>query len=261
MGFMQSDWEVTVGDRPVHGRRGSGASWRCPGSCGLIGKDRYRREAACGAWIGFGCIVVGLLCLLADVGQPLRAMLLPVSFSHFTSWMAFGAWFMFCRARGVVRAGGEHHRPRGCARDSARGRAFARARRGVRLRVASVSRHRGGLHGDRVHGVPHQLGARACRSGARCFCRAGFCASAFYLASAAMAALMSAFDAAGRAHGRGASACWARCALVCGVAFGGLVAWHLSLAVSGGLAKRFYSLSSAGAAEAARTIGRGLAAR
>ena len=247
MGFMQSDWEVTVVIDLFMGGGGAGLL-ALSGILCLIGKDRYRREAACGSWIGFGCIVVGLLCLLADVGQPLRAMLLPVSFSHFTSWMAFGAWFMFCaliasfvlavsttdRAAALVMRVWPGF---GLARQ-----AFARVVSVLGIAAGFMVTVYTGFLISSATGVPFW---------STLLLPAGFCVSAFYLASAVMAALMSAFDLRGERAGAARRVLGVVC-IVCGVAFGGLVAWHLRLALTGDLASGA-ALSSAGAAEAART--------
>ena len=101
MEFLQSDWGWTVILDLFFGGLG-GAALAITGLMRLMGKQAFPKTVKFGAWIGTGCLAVGVLCLLADVGQPLRAMLMPISFSHFTSWMTFGAWFMFCA---VVFAG------------------------------------------------------------------------------------------------------------------------------------------------------------
>ena len=221
----------------------------------LIGKDRYRREAACGSWIGFGCIVVGLLCLLADVGQPLRAMLLPVSFSHFTSWMAFGAWFMFCaliasfvlavsttdRAAALVMRVWPGF---GLARQ-----AFARVVSVLGIAAGFMVTVYTGFLISSATGVPFW---------STLLLPAGFCVSAFYLASAVMAALMSAFDLRGERTGAARRVLGVVC-IVCGVAFGGLVAWHLRLALTGDLASGA-ALSSAGGRRSGSHVGRRFAA-
>ena len=247
MGFMQSDWEVTVVIDLFMGGGGAGLL-ALSGILCLIGKDRYRREAACGSWIGFGCIVVGLLCLLADVGQPLRAMLLPVSFSHFTSWMAFGAWFMlFALVASFVLAVSTTDRAAalvmrvwpgfGLARQ-----AFARVVSVLGIAAGFMVTVYTGFLISSATGVPFW---------STLLLPAGFCVSAFYLALAVMAALMSAFDLRGERTGAARRVLGVAC-IVCGVAFGGLVAWHLRLALTGDLASGV-ALSSAGAAEAART--------
>lgn len=95
MEFLQSDWGWTVILDLFLGGFG-GAVVAITALTRLVGKEAFPKTVKFGAWISAICIAIGVVCLLADVGQPLRAMLMPVSFSHFTSWMTFGAWFMFC---------------------------------------------------------------------------------------------------------------------------------------------------------------------
>ena len=208
MGFMQSDWEVTVVIDLFMGGGGAGLL-ALSGILCLIGKDRYRREAACGSWIGFGCIVVGLLCLLADLGQPLRAMLLPVSFSHFTSWMFVLAVSTTDRAAALVMRVWPGF---GLARQ-----AFARVVSVLGIAAGFMVTVYTGFLISSATGVPFW---------STLLLPAGFCVSAFYLSSAAMAALMSAFDLRGERAGAARRVLGVAC-IVCGVAFGGLVAWHL----------------------------------
>ena len=119
MEFLQTEWGWTVILDLFLGGMGA-AALVVSAIVRLCTRDRLRKTAACGAWIASGCLAVGVICLLADVGQPLRAMLMPVSFSHPTSWMTFGAWFMFFRVvfavlfalsetrRVTTRLGGAH---------------------------------------------------------------------------------------------------------------------------------------------------------
>ena len=50
---------------------------------------------AIGAWVSALCLGFGALLLLADVGQPWRAIVLFKSFVNMHSWMAIGAWLLF----------------------------------------------------------------------------------------------------------------------------------------------------------------------
>lgn len=100
MEFLQTEWGWTVILDLFFGGMGA-AALAVSGVIRLCTRNKLHATVCCGAWIATGCLAAGVLCLLADVGQPLRAMLLPVSFSHATSWMTFGAWFMLC---GVVFA-------------------------------------------------------------------------------------------------------------------------------------------------------------
>ncbi|MDR1422971.1 MAG: polysulfide reductase NrfD [Coriobacteriales bacterium] len=45
-------------------------------------------------WVATVCLVVGLLLLLSELTQPLRALMLWQSFSNLESWMALGAWII-----------------------------------------------------------------------------------------------------------------------------------------------------------------------
>ena len=63
---------------------------------------RFTKATAVAAWCAVACLGVGLLMLLADVSEPLRALMLWQSFSHFGSWMTIGAWLLFF---GVICAG------------------------------------------------------------------------------------------------------------------------------------------------------------
>lgn len=58
----------------------------------LVAGDKHQQSARIASWVSFASVLAGVLCLLADVGQPLRAMVMPLSFSNFGSWMPRGAW-------------------------------------------------------------------------------------------------------------------------------------------------------------------------
>lgn len=47
-------------------------------------------------WAATISLIVGLLLLLMELITPLRGLLMWQSFSHFTSWMTYGAWGAFC---------------------------------------------------------------------------------------------------------------------------------------------------------------------
>lgn len=55
---------------------------------------RLRRTVAASAWLAIACLVLGLLCLLTELTNPLRGMLLWQSFSNMGSWMSIGAWVL-----------------------------------------------------------------------------------------------------------------------------------------------------------------------
>lgn len=58
----------------------------------LAAGERFRRVTRVGAWVSLGAVALGVCSLLADVGQPLRAMWMFGSFVNFDSWMPRGAW-------------------------------------------------------------------------------------------------------------------------------------------------------------------------
>ena len=55
---------------------------------------QLRRTVAVSTWIAVFCLVAGLLCLLTELTNPLRGMLLWQSFSNMGSWMTIGAWIL-----------------------------------------------------------------------------------------------------------------------------------------------------------------------
>ncbi len=57
--------------------------------------ERFKSTVRFGAWASAIAIAVGTLCLLLDVGKPLRALVLFRSFVNFGSWMTRGAWLLF----------------------------------------------------------------------------------------------------------------------------------------------------------------------
>ena len=61
----------------------------------LVKGNRFQSTVKFGSWVSAAAVIIGVLCLLADVGKPLRAMALWQSFTNFDSWMAIGAWLMF----------------------------------------------------------------------------------------------------------------------------------------------------------------------
>lgn len=65
----------------------------------MLAKDKLNFVVTIGMWFALICLGVGLILLVADVSQPLRALQMWKSFSHVTSsWMAIGAWLLFFAA-------------------------------------------------------------------------------------------------------------------------------------------------------------------
>lgn len=72
------------------------------GGCFLTAAILYLKDAAhnrrtvCASmWAATISLAVGLLLLLAELITPVRGLMMWQSFSHFTSWMTFGAWGAF----------------------------------------------------------------------------------------------------------------------------------------------------------------------
>lgn len=89
--MLQSEWGATVVlDLFLSGF--GGCLFAASALLLLVAGDTHRRSVRVASWISFASVLAGVLCLLADVGQPLRAMIMPLSFSNFGSWMPRGAW-------------------------------------------------------------------------------------------------------------------------------------------------------------------------
>lgn len=58
--------------------------------CGSAAKHRV----CAASWAAVICLIVGLLCLLTELTNPIRGMMLWQSFSNFSSWMTIGAWIL-----------------------------------------------------------------------------------------------------------------------------------------------------------------------
>ena len=61
----------------------------------LFAGGRFKTTINIGAWIGVVALGLGLLSLVAETGQPFRAIVLFNSFVNFSSWMTIGAWLLF----------------------------------------------------------------------------------------------------------------------------------------------------------------------
>ena len=61
----------------------------------FVDKPNSERTVAVSMWAAVICLVAGLLCLLTELTNPLRGLLLWQSFSNYSSWMTFGAWMVF----------------------------------------------------------------------------------------------------------------------------------------------------------------------
>lgn len=61
----------------------------------LIDQKRHAKIVCVSMWASAVSLGVGLLLLLSELTQPARGLLMWQSFSHFTSWMTYGAWGAF----------------------------------------------------------------------------------------------------------------------------------------------------------------------
>lgn len=100
-GVLQTEWGWQIAVYLFLGGLAAGTMF----VSGLINVRRpgtFAKATAVAAWCAVACLAVGLLMLLADVSEPLRALMLWQSFSHFGSWMTIGAWLLFF---GIICAG------------------------------------------------------------------------------------------------------------------------------------------------------------
>lgn len=68
----------------------------------LKGNAVFSKSVRFGAWAGAICLALGILCLVFEVGMPLRALVMWEAFSAFGSWMTIGAWLLFV---GIILSG------------------------------------------------------------------------------------------------------------------------------------------------------------
>ena len=61
----------------------------------LKDRERNARIVCVSMWAAAISLIVGLLLLLMELVTPVRGLLMWQSFSHFTSWMTYGAWGAF----------------------------------------------------------------------------------------------------------------------------------------------------------------------
>ena len=91
---LQTTWGWLVAVYLFLGGLGAG-SFITVAALHLASTERFKRTVRFGAWAGTVAIGLGALVLLADVGKPLRAVVLFRSFVNLNSWMARGAWLLF----------------------------------------------------------------------------------------------------------------------------------------------------------------------
>jgi formate-dependent nitrite reductase membrane component NrfD len=54
----------------------------------------YEAIARAGGYLGLSVLIVGSVVLLLDLGDPIRGILVPISYINPSSWMAVGAWLL-----------------------------------------------------------------------------------------------------------------------------------------------------------------------
>lgn len=89
-GQLQSDWTWLVAIYLFLGGVGAGA-YTIAAVNGFIGGGAGPSTAV-GLWIGFPALLIGSLCLVADLGSPTRAVL--AGLKPKTSWLARGFWII-----------------------------------------------------------------------------------------------------------------------------------------------------------------------
>ena len=73
----------------------AGGAFLTVGILYLAKPERFRKTISAGVWIAFICLALGLVCLVAEVENPLKAMVLFNAFTNTGSWMTIGAWLLF----------------------------------------------------------------------------------------------------------------------------------------------------------------------
>ena len=71
----------------------------------IANDKRYGRVSCVGFIASLGLLGAGLSCLVAETEKPLRALLLPVSFTNIGSWMTIGAWLLLAASLVFAAAG------------------------------------------------------------------------------------------------------------------------------------------------------------
>ena len=87
-GQLQHYWAWLIAVYLFLGGIGAGA-YTIAAINGFLGKE-MELSTRVGLWIGFPALLIGSLCLLADLGSPTRAVLAGVKVR--TSWIARGTW-------------------------------------------------------------------------------------------------------------------------------------------------------------------------
>jgi formate-dependent nitrite reductase membrane component NrfD len=89
-GQLQKEWGLLIAAYLFLGGVGGGA-YTIAAINGFLGKE-MEASTQVGLWIGFPALLVGSLCLLADLGSPMRAV--RAGMKAGTSWIARGFWII-----------------------------------------------------------------------------------------------------------------------------------------------------------------------
>ncbi len=90
---LQTTWNWMIAVYLFLGGLGAGAA--CTTAIiGLTTGERFKKTMVFGTWAAAIILGMGALLLVLDTAQPLRAMIMPISFVHFSSWMTIGAWLL-----------------------------------------------------------------------------------------------------------------------------------------------------------------------
>jgi formate-dependent nitrite reductase membrane component NrfD len=89
-GQLQRDWGFLIAAYLFLGGVGSGAY--VIGAINALASETWEVATEVALWVSWPAVLVGTLCLMADLGQPLKAMLAGLKVG--TSWIARGFWLI-----------------------------------------------------------------------------------------------------------------------------------------------------------------------
>lgn len=90
---LQTTWNWMIAVYLFLGGLGAGAACTVA-IIGLTTGERFEKTVRFGTWAAAIILGLGALLLVADTARPIRAMIMPISFVHFSSWMTIGAWLL-----------------------------------------------------------------------------------------------------------------------------------------------------------------------
>lgn len=93
--MLQTEWGALIGMYLFLGGMSAGA-FVTAAAMYLRDKKHHRTIVCVSMWLAVACLAFGLVLLLFDLVHPLRGIQMWSAFSHWTSWMTYGAWGVFC---------------------------------------------------------------------------------------------------------------------------------------------------------------------